>query len=202
MQKLKLNFLFLAALIFVFCGSSSFAQQGVSPEKQALIREFLEVTGTQKSVNEMADLMLSFQEKETSKMLLSLVENDKNLTPARKREMRQSLTETAERVSNRYREFFAQRFNIGQMVEEISYPIYDKNLTEGELRDLITFYRTPTGQKMISVAPKMTLEAMTAFSEKLTPKLQEFLKETAETELALLKQKLQNGSDKKATRKS
>jgi hypothetical protein len=202
MQKLKLNFLFLATVIFVFCGSSSFAQQTVSPEKQALIKEFLEATGGQKSANEMADMMLAFQEKETLKMLSSLVENDKNLTPAQKREMRLSMAETAERINKRNREFFTQRFNIGQMVEEISYPIYDKNLTEGELRDLITFYRTPTGQKMISIAPKMTIEAMTAFSEKLTPKLQEFMKETAETELALLKQKLQNGSGKKATRKS
>ncbi len=202
MQKLKLNFLFLAAVIFIFGGSTSFAQQTVSLEKQALIREFLEVTGGQKRANEMVEMMVAFQEKEMPKMLASLIENDKSLTPAQKQEMRRTTTETAEQVSRRYREFFTQKLNIGQMLEEVSYPIYEKNLTEGELRDLIAFYKTPTGQKIIAVAPKMTIEAMLAFSEKLTPKLQEFMKEKAEAELALLKQKLRKGDSKRAIRKS
>lgn len=201
MQKLKLSSLFLAAtIIFVFCSSSSFAQQTLSVEKQSLIKEFLEVTGGQKSVNEMADVMIAFHEKETLKMLSSLAENDKTLTPGQKREVQRSTAETAERIGRRYREFFVQ--NIGQMVEEVSYPVYDKNFTEDELRDLITFYRTPTGQKMISIAPKMAMEAMTAIMEKFSPKMQEFMKETAEAELALLKQKFQNNNGKRAIRKS
>ena len=202
MQKLKLKFLFLATIIFIFGVSASFAQQTISPEKQNLIREFLEVTGAQKNANEMGEMMITYQEKETPKMLASLVENDKSLTATQKQEMQQMMIETAERVSKRYREFFSQKLNIGQMLEEVSYPIYDKNFTESELRDLIAFYKTPTGQKMIQIAPKMTMEAMMAFNEKFTPKLQEFMKETAESELALLKQKLQNGNGKKAARKS
>ena len=41
-----------------------------------------------------------------------------------------------------------------------------------------------------------------AFSEKFTPKFQEFIKETTEAELADLKQKLQNDGGKKTGRKS
>lgn len=202
MQKLKLKFLFLAAIVFVFGGSISFAQQPISPEKQALIQEFQEVTGMRKSANEMIDLMLTFQEKESPKMLSSLVEQDRNLTPAQKQELRQVTAESAERVSKNVREFLVQRMNIGQMIEEISFPIFDKNFTESELRDIIAFYRTPTGQKMITIAPKMMMEAMMAFSEKFMPKFQEFIKETTEAELARMKQKLQNGSGRKAVRKS
>ena len=194
--------LFLATVIFVFGGSVSFAQQTISPEKQALIREFLEVTGGQKSANEMIDLMLAFQEKESPKMLSSLIEQDKNLTPAQKQELQQMAAESAERVGKRIREFLTQRMNIGQMIEEISFPIYDKNFTESELRDIIAFYRTPTGQKTITLAPKMMMEAMIAFSEKFTPKFQEFIKETTEAELAQMKQKLKNGNGKKTARKS
>jgi len=200
MQKLK--FLFFTITILVLCGSQSLAQQSVSPEKQALIREFLEVMGGQKSANEMIDMMLAFQEKESPKMLSSLIEQDKNLTPTQKQELQQMTAESAERVGKRIREFLTQRMNIGQMLEEISLPIYDKNFTESELRDIIAFYRTPTGQKTITLAPKMMMEAMMAFSEKFTPKFQEFIKETTEAELAQLKQKLQNGNGKKAVRKS
>ncbi|MEJ7701426.1 MAG: DUF2059 domain-containing protein [Pyrinomonadaceae bacterium] len=189
-------------MLTVFCCNISFAQQTVSPEKQALIREFFEASGGQKSANEMVEVMISFQEKEMPKTISSLIENDKNLTPTKKQELKRMTTESTERIGKRFREFFTQRINIGQMLEEISLPVYDKNLTDTELRDLITFYRSPTGQKMIAVAPKMALEAMMAFSEKFSPKLQEFMKETAEAELAELKQKLQSGKGKKTVRKS
>ncbi len=200
MQKLK--FLFFTLAIFILCGGQLLAQQSVSPEKQALIREFLEVTGGQKRANEVVDIMISFQEKESPKMISSLIEQESDLTSAQKQELQQMAAESAERVGSRTREFFTQRMNIGQMIEEISLPIYDKNFTESELRDIIAFYRTPTGQKTITIAPKMMMEAMMAFSEKFTPQFQEFIKETTDAELAQLKQKLQNGKGKKAVRKS
>ena len=123
----------------------------------------------------MIDLMLAFQEKESSKMLASMIEQDKNVTPAQKQELQQMAAESAERVDKRIREFLTQRMNIGQMLEEISFPIYDKNFRKTELRDIIAFYRTPTGQKTITLAPTMTMEAMVAFSERFTPKFNEFL---------------------------
>lgn len=202
MQKLNSKFLFLAAVTIVFYVSSSFAQQTISTEKQALIREFLEASGGRKNANKMVEVMISFQEKEMPKTISSLIDNDKNLTPAKKQELKQMTVKSAERISNRFREFFAQRMNIGQMLEEISLPIYDKNFTASELRDLIAFYRTPTGQKIIEISPKMTMEAMMAFSEKFMPKLQEFMKETAEAELAELKLKLRGTNSKKTIRKS
>jgi len=202
MKNLRLKFLLVALTMFVFCGNPLFAQQSISPEKQALIKEFLESTGGQKQANEIVNVMIAHQENEAPKMISSLVEDDKSLTPAQKEELRQSTAETTERLSRRFREFFTQKLNIGQMLEEISYPIYDKNFTETELRELTAFYRTPTGRKIIEVAPKMMGEAMTAFSEKFTPKVQEFMKEVVEAELAFSKQKLQNGKNKKTVRKS
>lgn len=35
-----------------------------------------------------------------------------------------------------------------------------RNFTEGELKDLIAFYKTSTGQKALSLMPKMTQETM------------------------------------------
>ncbi len=202
MQKLNLKFLFFTITILFLCAGQGLAQQDISAEKQALIREFLEVMGGQKSANEMMDMMITFQEKESPKMISSLIEQDDNLTSAQKQELQQMTAESAKRVSKRIREFLTERLNIGQMIEEISFPIYDKNYTESELRDIIAFYRTPTGQKTIALAPQLMMEAMMAFSEKFTPKFQEFIKETTEAELVHLTQKLQNGSGKKTGRKS
>ncbi len=45
------------------------------------------------------------------------------------------------------------------------YPIYHKYLTLEEINGLIQFYKTPLGQKAISVMPKMTQEGMKAGQE-------------------------------------
>lgn len=78
MQKLSLKFLFLTVSLLFLCAGQSLAQQPVSAEKQALIRELIEVTGGQKNVNEMLDNMITFQENESPKMMSSLIEQDKN----------------------------------------------------------------------------------------------------------------------------
>ena len=51
-----------------------------------------------------------------------------------------------------------QVFTAERMVEEII-PIYDKHLTEGEIKELIAFYETPVGQKFVAVQPQILKEA-------------------------------------------
>lgn len=186
MQKIKIEFLLIVALVAVFCCGTSSAQQTVSPEKQALVRELFEVMGLRKNIEETTQLIFANQEKELPKIMLSLIEGDKNLTQAQKQELKKSTDEMAGRVNQRNREFL-QKFNLAQMVEDISYPLYDKYFTENELRDLIAFYKSPTGQKTISVMPSLMTDVMTDVQKVFLPKMQEFIKQTTEAELAELK---------------
>jgi uncharacterized protein len=39
-------------------------------------------------------------------------------------------------------------------------PIYDRNLSQDDVKELIKFYETPTGKKFVSVLPKITQESM------------------------------------------
>jgi hypothetical protein len=39
-------------------------------------------------------------------------------------------------------------------------PVYDRNLTHDDVKELIKFYETPTGKKFVSVLPKITQESM------------------------------------------
>jgi hypothetical protein len=43
-------------------------------------------------------------------------------------------------------------------------PVYQKYLTKGDVDALVTFYSTPTGQKILKQMPAMTAEAMSASS--------------------------------------
>ena len=39
-------------------------------------------------------------------------------------------------------------------------PVYDRNLSQGDITELIKFYESPTGKKFVSVLPKITQESM------------------------------------------
>ncbi len=54
---------------------------------------------------------------------------------------------------------------IGQLV-----PIYDRHYTENELKEIIGFYRTPAGKKMIEAIPEIMKEAMKTSVEYLQQK--------------------------------
>jgi uncharacterized protein len=39
-------------------------------------------------------------------------------------------------------------------------PVYDRNLTHDDVKELIRFYESPTGKKFVAVLPKITQQSM------------------------------------------
>ncbi|MGB9599493.1 MAG: DUF2059 domain-containing protein [Myxococcota bacterium] len=74
---------------------------------------------------------------------------------------------------------FIQEVNADSLVELII-PIYDKYLSHEEVKDIIKFYESPSGKKLIKVLPSITEESMEAgrnwgkeISNKLIKRLQD-----------------------------
>jgi hypothetical protein len=63
-------------------------------------------------------------------------------------------------------------------------PIYARHFTVAELRELATFYRTPTGAKALSEMPQV----MGDLTTDLVPRLQELQRQTAESFTKILQQ--------------
>jgi uncharacterized protein len=56
---------------------------------------------------------------------------------------------------------FAKEIDVNELVELVI-PLYQKHFTEPELQELVRFYKTPTGQKVIRTLPLVTQESMLA----------------------------------------
>ncbi len=54
--------------------------------------------------------------------------------------------------------------------------IYQKYFTEKDIKNMIAFYKTPTGKKFIQMTPDIQKEMMQIMFEKYIPKLQETMK--------------------------
>jgi hypothetical protein len=54
---------------------------------------------------------------------------------------------------------FMKEVHTDELVDLIV-PVYDRNLSQGDVTELIRFYESPTGKKFVSVLPKITQESM------------------------------------------
>jgi hypothetical protein len=113
-------------------------QSTIDPAKEADIRHLLELTG--------------------AKALVIQVMNQMNagLRPT----MTQALPpgEYRAQLVDLFFEKFSSKFSVDALMDLVV-PVYDKYLSDDDIKGLIQFYGTPLGQKAISVLPKVTSES-------------------------------------------
>jgi len=116
-------------------------QQQDDAAKQADIRHLLAITGAGALANQSMDEV----EKTIRPLLL-------NSLPAG--EYRDKLVD-----------LFFEKFRLkrsGDQLVELIVPVYDKYYSDDEIKQMIQFYQTPLGQKMLSVLPKISAESQEA----------------------------------------
>jgi hypothetical protein len=124
--------------------SNSSGEAAIDPAKEADIRKLLEVTGGAGLAKQIMDSMQG-----NMKPLLT-----RSLPPG---EYRDQLVEL-------FFEKFQSKADARQLTNQLI-PIYDKYLSDGDIKGLIQFYQTPLGQRALGVLPKLSAEAQSAGSK-------------------------------------
>jgi hypothetical protein len=179
----------LVFILLPLSGANSFAQE-VSPEKKELIRELLVVTQATKNAAAIMDSMSDQVQKDMLRMMNQVSASDRSLTDAQRAEKERLVAESAKRAADRFKELFKQRVNYSQLVEDVSYEVYDKYYTADELRDLIAFYKSATGQKSIKIMAQVFAESMAKTSQRLMPAIQPLMQEIIDEELKRIERTL------------
>ena len=158
------------------------AQQEIKPEKRALIKDLFEVTKAGKLAQSATDAMLNQMENNLPQLLSSTIDTASELKPEEREQLRKTIGESTLRVHRRMRELMSERINIAEITEQMYYPLYDKFFNEDELRGLISFYKSPVGQKSIDVMPALMQESMQRVSEMILPKIEPIITQVLEEE--------------------
>ncbi|MCL1690077.1 hypothetical protein CMU59_09685 [Elizabethkingia anophelis] len=123
----------ITILFLIIAGSLIFAQeQTISLAKKEKIKTFLKLTNVLEVANQVMDNMIN-----------SYQTYYKQVPAEYWNELKKETANTKD-------------------FEELLIPIYSKYYTENELDDIIAFYKTSTGQKVIKTMPDMTKESMQA----------------------------------------
>jgi len=112
----------------------------LDPVKEADIRQLMEVTGGKAMVQQ----VMSEMEKNMKPLMVS------SLPPGDYRD----------KLIDQFFLKFHSKADIQQLLD-LAIPIYDKYLSDEEIKGLINFYKTPLGQKTLSVLPKLMGEMQT-----------------------------------------
>jgi hypothetical protein len=169
----------------LFLSSVSFAQQNPAdaPASKEDVEKYLAVMHTRDLMKTISDTMSKQMRQVTSEML----KKQSNVSP----EMR-------ERV-NKMTDDLIRNMPIDEMIDAMI-PVYQKHFTKGNIDDLLAFYSTPTGQKVVKETPAISAEAMQAVMP-ISQKLMATAVQRAQNEIAQM-QKENEPSPKKQTQQN
>jgi uncharacterized protein len=151
----------------------------ISQEKRALIKELLELTESSKNAQQIMDAMVRA---ELPKLVSTILQNVPSLDSDRP-ETQKKLSDIVSRMASKYRDRVIKKIDVNQLIDQVSYPIYDKYFTTSELRDIIGFYNSATGKKAIAVLPQVVGDSMKRTNEILLPKMTSIMTEIIAEEL-------------------
>jgi len=203
MFKLVLTFVILCTILSTTVAAQTATQgasqnqakstQDIAPEKLALIKELLVVTDSKKNSAAIFNAILDHMEKSMPEIIwraVSGMSEIKELSAAEQQLLHDDIKEDSLRRSQRMRARLADRFDFVRLTEEVSIPLYAKYFSESELRDLIAFYKSPTGKRTIETMPNLYAESMAMANERLEPVLKEVIDEISTEETTKFQEKV------------
>jgi hypothetical protein len=139
----------------------------ISPEKKAMINEIRKLTG-------LTDLRAEqkVNASDVGQNLTRWADQQTGLTDTQMKELQSSAQEGSTRVEAQVRAFSSDATMMTALLEQATVELFDKSFTDDELKEMLAFYRTPTGQKAAKFSSKVVNDMMKAtgrlFSEKFT----------------------------------
>ena len=166
----------------------------ISPEKQALIKELLELTSSKKTMDAMFKAQADQMDKElpeTTWQAVSGMKELKALTPEQREEVRLKVVSDSLRSGRRMYELLQEKIDFSKLIEDIFLPLHDKYFTESELRDLVVFYKSPTGKKVIEVMPNLITAGMKQTIDAIMPKVAQIMTQIQNEETQRMEKEIQ-----------
>jgi hypothetical protein len=162
--------------------SATQAETTISPQKQALIAELLRVMDTRKQTQDVVNAMMDQLEKEIPEIVWNgLSESLSKLTKEEQEEVRAKVTQSALETSQRFRDAISKKLDFAKL-DEITGAVYGKYFSETEISDLISFYKSNTGQRVLQIMPQMLAESMERSQELMMPIMKELMHDASTEE--------------------
>lgn len=186
-KYIQISLIFFTVLFFVSVTNAQ-EKTAISAEKQKLIAEMIVLTKADQQITEITNTILLSFDASLPGMIERIVDGTQGLTEAEKDNLRRELSQKIKSFNEKFRKRLPEAINYSQYIKDTMYPIYDKFFTEKDLSELVAFYKTETGQKLINSTPQLFAESMEMARKLLLPQIEKLAEEVIEEEFKTFKQ--------------
>jgi len=172
-KKTALIVLLITCALFAQASAQSVAET----EKQAAIRELVVIMNSSFKASDMINMMEAQSDEAVNRFFKAALAENKELTDEQKKEFEVLLYDELIEIPKRYQEKILKRIDIDALTDQMIISLYDKHFTLSEVKDLLIFYRSATGQKILKTTPLLMEEMLRDMTEKLIPQVMEITKE-------------------------
>lgn len=172
------NILLAVTVAAAFAGLPSFAvAQNAAPaaasaqgNDSAAVKDLLDAMDVRKM------MLASFAEMEKAlpQMMRAQITAVVNADPGASDEKKKAALDKIEQILPGAAEAINRMFRdpalVDEMMAEIG-PLYARHYNDAELKELAAFYRTPLGQKMLALSPRLAAESMAVGQKIVAPRL-------------------------------
>lgn len=152
-----------------------------SDARVALVREFLEVTETGGGTAPLRDAFLD-QVDQTYPQTFEAMLGELALPAESEAAARENYDESRARFRAEFVRRFDAQIDLDVLARVLYAPIYTRHFTDDELRELISFYRTPVGRKSLSALPVAMTEVTMQVVPALAPLINSLVNEVVASE--------------------
>ena len=167
MPTLRIALVLLGSALTLF-GSEARAE--ISESKRLLIRELIQLSGGGQAAEQVAQSFLAQIRHVYGSMVDEVVASESDLSAEEKQALREHLADF-DRFASAFSARFAERIDLDAALEAVYVPLYDRYFAETELREIVAFYRTPAGRKMIAVLPSLMQDGLESTVTLVQPKV-------------------------------
>jgi hypothetical protein len=154
MRGTTLLFVALAAGLFA---EAAPAQEQPGAQKRALVRELLEIAGAGAAAAQLTEVVLAELQVVFEPMVDAALEAETELGPEQREALRSHLLDF-ERFAAAFRLRLRERVDLRATLEAAYAPLYEQRFSQQELAEIVAFYRTPAGRKLVTAFPEIQQE--------------------------------------------
>jgi uncharacterized protein len=130
---------------------------------------------------------------QTHRMMDSMIQQMQAMTTATIKARYPQITGAELAKLNRVSEEILRDMPLDAMLDDMI-PVYQKYLSQSDVDNMIGFYQSPTGKKLINQMPQITQEAMQVSYRRMEKQVDEVMQKVED----MVKQEQQGGRDQKA----
>lgn len=148
----------------------------ISPAKLALLNELCQLLAPGKNAEESLNVTFAQQEKQMTAIFNAMVGSRGPAGASaeevqKAKEAKEALISRQLKILKRTQQLFREKIDLNSLCNAIYISIYNKHFDEKQLKDLITFYKSPTGSHFREVQTAIVDEAMAMTSRDIQSKI-------------------------------